>query len=195
MRAIKYFSTPEHVSPTLESDELARLKHSLRMTVSEEMAEKIMSELPLASPSTPTERAEWVESMSALLENTFDGETVKTIRGNCHCNENGRLEETAGVLKELYVSAGRDLNGFVQAVNERGAAWYIEGDRLFTQMLTCECPMLEAAKVSESLTWCHCTAGYNKKLFEAVFETPVEVEVVHSIRQGFDECLLKISFT
>lgn len=89
---------------------------------------------------------------------------------------------------------GRDLNGFVQAVNERGAVWYIEGERLFTQMLTCECPMLEAAKGSESLTWCHCTAGYNKKLFEAVFETPVEVEVVHSIRQVFDECLLKISF-
>ncbi|MDD3960224.1 MAG: DUF6144 family protein, partial [Oscillospiraceae bacterium] len=188
------FSTPEHVSPTLESDELARLKHSLRMTVSEEMAEKIMSELPLANLSTPAERAEWVENMSALLENTFDEETVKAIRRNCHCNENGRLEETAGVMKELYVSAGRDLKRFVHAVNERGAGWYIEEEKLFTRMEVCECPMLEAAKVSGSLTWCHCTAGYNKKLFEAVFERPVEVEVVHSIRQGFDECLLKISF-
>ena len=194
MTELDHFSTPEHVSPTLESDELARLKHSLRMTVSEEMAEKIMSELPLTNHSTPDQRAAWVENMSAILENTFDEKTVKEIRRNCSCNENGRLEETAGVLKEIYSSAGRDLSRFVEAVNERGAGWYIEGERLFTQILTCECPMLEVAKVSESLTWCHCTAGYNKKLFEAVFETPVEVEVVHSIRQGFDECLLKISF-
>ena len=189
-----HFSMPGYVSPTLEADELARLKHSLRMTVSEEMAEKIMSELPLTNLSTPAERAEWVENMSALLENTFDEETVKAIRRNCHCNENGRLEEIAGVMKELYVSAGRDLKRFVQAVNERGAGWYIEGERLFTQILTCECPMLEVAKVSESLTWCHCTAGYNKKLFEAVFERPVEVEVVHSIRQGFDHCILQVAF-
>ena len=189
-----HFSTPEHISPTLESEEWTRLEKSLRMTVSEGIAEKIMSELPLTNHSTPTERAAWVENMSAILENTFDEKTVKEIRRNCSCNENGRLEETAGVLKEIYSSAGRDLSRFVEAVNERGANWYIEEEKLFTRMEVCECLMLEAAKVSGSLTWCHCTAGYNKKLFEAVFERPVEVEVVHSIRQGFDECLLKISF-
>jgi len=95
---LDHFSMPEHVSPTLEADELARLKHSLRMTVSEEMAEKIMSELPLTNLSTPAERAEWVENMSALLENTFDEETVKAIRRNCHCNENGRPLSTGRPL-------------------------------------------------------------------------------------------------
>lgn len=52
--------------------------------------------------------------------------------------------------------------------------------------------MLEKAKETSSLTWCHCTAGYNKKLFEIVFEMPIDVEVIHSIRQGFDCCLLRI---
>ena len=61
-------------------------------------------------------------------------------------------------------------------------------------MFTCECPMLEAARTSDSLTWCHCTAGYNKKLFEIIFERPVNVDVLQSIRQGFDFCLLKIMF-
>ncbi|NLT12581.1 MAG: hypothetical protein GXY06_09265 [Clostridiaceae bacterium] len=187
-----HFSSPENVSPMLESEERTRLKRSLKMTASEDIVEKIMAELPLENSSAPEERADWVEKMSVLLENNFDGETVKKIRQNCYCNENGRLEKTAGVLKELYVSAGRDLNRFVEVVNERGAGWYVEGGRLFTKMLVCECPMLEAANISESLTWCHCTAGYNKKLFETVFEMPVEVEVVHSIRQGHDYCLLQI---
>jgi hypothetical protein len=155
---------PEKVSPTLEISELVRLKHSLERTVSKEMADNIISKLPLEANSTPIERAEWVESMSTLLENTFDEDTVKVIRQNCYCNENGRLEATARALKQLYLSLNKDLNRFVNALNENGASWYIKDDQLYTKMFTCECPMLEKAKLSDSLTWCHCTAGYNKKL-------------------------------
>ena len=189
---MKNFSMPEQVSPTLEIDELVRLRHSLEMTVSKEMTEYIISKLPLVTNSTPVERAEWVENLSILLENTFDEGIVKAIRMNCYCNENGRLEDTARVLKQLYLSLDKDLKRFVNAMNESGAGWYIKDNQLYTKMFTCECPMLEKAKLSDSLTWCHCTAGYNKKLFEMIFGLPVEVEVLHSIRQGFDYCLLRI---
>lgn len=189
---MKNFSMPEQVSPTLEIDELARLRHSLEMTVSKEMTEYIISRLPLVTNSSPVERAEWVENLSILLENTFDEGIVKVIRMNCYCNENGRLEDTARVLKQLYLSLDKDLEKFVNTMNESGAGWYIKDNQLYTKMFTCECPMLEKAKLSDSLTWCHCTAGYNKKLFETIFGLPVEVEVLHSIRQGFDYCLLRI---
>ena len=36
---MKHFSMPEQVSPTLEIDELMRLKHSLEKNVSREVAE------------------------------------------------------------------------------------------------------------------------------------------------------------
>ena len=191
---MKNFSMPKYVSPTLEADEMLRLKQSLGMTVSKEMVDNIISKLPLGVNSTPIERAKWVENLSVLLENTFDEDTVKAIRQNCYCNENGRLEATAKMMKQLYLSHNRDLNRFVNALNENGASWYIQDNQLYTKMFTCECPMLEEAKTSSSLTWCHCTAGYNKKLFETVFEVPIEVEVMHSIRQGFEYCLLRITF-
>ncbi len=191
---MKNFSMPKYVSPTLEADEMLRLKQSLGMTVSKEMVDNIISKLPLGVNSTPIERAKWVENLSVLLENTFDEDTVKAIRQNCYCNENGRLEATAKMMKQLYLSLNRDLNRFVNALNENGASWYIQDNQLYTKMFTCECPMLEEAKISNSLTWCHCTAGYNKKLFETVFEVPIEVEVLHSIRQGFEYCLLRITF-
>ena len=151
---MKNFSMPEQVSPTLEIDELMRLKHSLEKNVSREVAESILKEIPLSINSTPDIRAEWVEKLSAVLENRFDKKTL----------------------------------------NENGAGWFIKGNQLYTKMFSCECPMLEKAKNSNSLTWCHCTAGYNKKLFEIVFEKPVYVEIVQSIRQGFDFCLLRITF-
>ncbi len=191
---MKNFSMPEQISPTLEIDELMRLKHSLEKNVSREAAESIIKEIPLSINSTPDIRAEWVEKLSAILENRFDKETVKNIRQECYCNENGRLEDTANNLKQLYLSLDKDLHRFVNALNENGAGWFIKDNQLYTKMFSCECPMLEKAKNSNSLTWCHCTAGYNKKLFEIVFEKPVYVEIVQSIRQGFDFCLLRITF-
>ena len=191
---MKNFSMPEHISPTLELDELMRLKCSLETIVSKEVSDRIMSELPLTLNSTPAKRAEWVEKLSLLLENRFDGNIVKAIRQKCYCNENGRLEDTAREWKQLYASLDKDLHRFVAALNENGAGWYIEGNQLYTKMFICECPMLEEALLSQSLTWCHCTAGYSKKLFELVFETPVDVEILQSIRQGFDSCPVRVMF-
>ncbi len=191
---MKNFSMPKQVSPTLELDELTRLKHSLEKYVSREAAESILKEIPLSVNSTPDIRAEWVEKMSAILENRFDMETVKNIRQECCCNENGRLEDTADNLKQLYFSLDKDLHRFVSALNENGAGWFMKENQLYTKMFFCECPMLEKTKNSNSLTWCYCTAGYNKKLFEIVFEKPVYAEIVQSIRQGFDYCLLRITF-
>ena len=64
---MKNFSMPEQVSPTLETDELMRLKHSLEKNVSREVAESIIKEIPLSINSTPDIRAEWVEKLSAVL--------------------------------------------------------------------------------------------------------------------------------
>jgi len=55
---MKNFSMPEQVSPTLEIDELMRLKHSLEKNVSREVAESIIKEIPLSINSTPDIRAE-----------------------------------------------------------------------------------------------------------------------------------------
>ena len=44
---MKNFSMPEHVSATLELDELTRLRRSLEAAVSKEETEEILSELSL----------------------------------------------------------------------------------------------------------------------------------------------------
>ena len=86
---MKNFSMPEQVSPTLEIDGLMRLNRSLEKNASREVAESIMKEIPLSVNSTSDIRAEWVEKLSAVLENRFDKKTAKNIRQECYCNENG----------------------------------------------------------------------------------------------------------
>ncbi len=156
---MKNFAMPDQISPTLELDELERLKHSLEENVSKEMTEAVMTELPLTINSTPKIRAEWVEKLCTVLEKRFDERTVKNIRQGCYCNENGKLEDTANSLRQLYLSLDQNLNRFVEAMNANGAGWFIENNQLYTKMFICPCPMLEAAEKSNSLTWCHCTAG------------------------------------
>ncbi|WP_195267237.1 DUF6144 family protein [Eubacterium sp. 1001713B170207_170306_E7] len=190
---MKNFSMPETVSPFLEQEELERLSQSLEKNVSREAAEALVRRVPLRPGATPKERAEWVNRLSEELEASFDRETIIKIRMGCHCNENGRLEETAEAFRALYQSNGQNLERFVSHLNKSGAGWRIKGDALYTKMFTCECPMLEKAEPSPSLTWCYCTAGYSKAFFEAVFERPVEVELLQTIKQGHDCCLLKIT--
>ena len=123
---MKNFSMPKQVSPTLEIDELMRLKHSLEKNVSREVAESIIKEIPLSINSTPDIRAEWVEKLSAILENRFDKKTVKNIRQECYCNENGRLEDTANKIAvingnhESNVLASERYKGYLDGLREAG---------------------------------------------------------------------------
>lgn len=190
---MKNFHMPEIVSPTLEADELARLHESIKNIVSKEEADNVIMAIPLAINSTPEERAEWVEQLTELLEEKYDTDTINRIRQGCYCNENGKLEESANALRQLYVSLDCNLQKFMATLNEQGAGWYIEDNYLYTKMFSCPCPMLEKSKIVASLTWCHCTSGYGKKFFGIVFDAPVEAEIVHSMRQGFDECLVRLT--
>lgn len=178
---MKNYHKPDIISPTLETDEMGRLHESIKLVISKDEADNIVKAIPITVHSTPEERAEWVENLSALLEKRFDADTIKQIRQGCYCNENGKLEEAANELRKLYVSLDCDVHKFMNALNEQGAGWYIKDDYLYTKMFSCECPMLEKAKTDSSLTWCHCTAGYVKKLFDTVFDVSIEAEIIHSM--------------
>jgi hypothetical protein len=41
-------------------------------------------------------------------------------------------------------------------------------------------------------TWCQCTTGYSKVLFEKAFGCEIDVELLKSIKMGDDRCLQKI---
>ncbi len=41
-------------------------------------------------------------------------------------------------------------------------------------------------------TWCQCSAGYSKVLFERAFQCNVEVALLKSVKMGDDICLMKI---
>lgn len=54
----------------------------------------------------------------------------------------------------------------------------------------CGCPLVDPARTPA--TWCHCSVGYQKESFEALFGRPVEVTLRESKLGGGTRCVFEI---
>lgn len=147
-------------------------------------------DLPLCAARE--QRMKWIDHISGGLERKFDENAIKTIRMGCYCTEASKFEETKAWIKALYLDS-KSMAEFVDKMNARSAGWYIEDGALYTKFFFCECPMLEGVEALPTKTWCYCTAGYSKALFEDIFGYAVEVELLQSIKTGDDICLMRIT--
>ena len=172
-------------------DEVKRLYENVEKYSNSDTAQKIAFGRELPYSPTKVEKKEWVKYISSELENEFDEQTIKNIRLGCYCNENGELDKSKDFIKNIYDSAV-SLEDFVDKMNEYEAGWYIKDGHLFTKFLSCSCPMLEGVDILPTKTWCFCTVGFNKKIFEYVFNCEVDIELLESIKMGDNQCLMKI---
>lgn len=131
----------------------------------------------------------WVNSTMKRLEEKFDKRTVKKIRMNCQCGYG--IDEKIKLVKEL-VKESSSLEELGNLKRAKEAGLFYKDNNLFLQFNFCPCPMLTEVEKLESYTWCQCTTGYSKKLFEAAFECEVDVELLKSIKVGDERCLMKI---
>jgi hypothetical protein len=84
------------------------------------------------------------------------------------------------------------MEEFGNSAKAQAAGLYCENGELYLQFLFCPCPMLAEVEGLNSNTWCLCTTGYTKVLFERVFACEVDVELLKSIKMGEEKCLMKI---
>ncbi len=187
--------------------EAVQLYESLLRYADRETAGDIAFGPELAPDASAEQRASWVRCVIAVLEERFDAATIKRIRLGCYCDEDERPGKCKGIgylcadkalftkvrdwLRELYATS-KSLEEFVEKANTENLGWYVQDGELYTKFFECECPMLEAVGTLPTFTWCWCTAGYGKRLFEAVFGHPVDIEILHSIRHGHEFCLMKV---
>lgn len=131
----------------------------------------------------------WVKSTMKRLENNFDNIAIKQIRMGCQCGYG--MEDKLELVKDL-VKSSSNMEEFGNLPKAKAAGLYYEEGELYLQFNFCPCPMLAEVDKLETNTWCQCTTGYSKVLFEKAFECEVEVELLKSIKMGQDKCLMKI---
>ncbi len=132
---------------------------------------------------------DWVQSTMNRLEIKFDQEKTKRIRMGCQCGYG--MEEKLKFLQELKAEAS-DMNEFGNSDKAKAAGLFYKDDILYLQFFFCPCPMLASVEKLQTKTWCQCTAGYSKVLFEKALGCEVDVDLLKSIKAGDDICLMKI---
>ena len=74
--------------------------------------------------------------------------------------------------------------------------WLAEGDSLMKRYYACHCPLARAAIIKGDseipLDWCYCSGGFEKLLFDVVFEQPTQVEVLESVLAGDARCRFRV---
>ena len=134
--------------------------------------------------------AEWVCSTMHRLEKRFDKSQVKQIRMSCQCGYG--MDDKLALLQELIASSS-NLEEFANHNKAKAAGLSVLNGELYLQFMFCPCPMLAEVEKLKSDTWCQCTVGYSKVLFEKAFGCEVEVQLLKSIKMGDDVCLQKIT--
>ena len=133
---------------------------------------------------------DWVKSAMRRLESKFSAEDIKKIRMNCQCGYG--MDEKLALLKEMKIGA-TSIEELVHSEKAKAAGLFCKEGELFLQFGFCPCPMLTDVDTLESASWCQCTTGYSKVLFEKAFACDVEVELLKSIKLGDPVCLMKIT--
>ena len=131
----------------------------------------------------------WVKSTMKRLENHFDKSAVLEIRRNCQCGYG--MDEKLALVKEL-MDLSSNMEEFGNSDKAQAAGLYYENGDLYLQFPFCPCPMLAEVDRLDTNTWCQCTTGYSKVLFEKAFACEVDVELLKSIKMGDEKCLMKI---
>lgn len=132
----------------------------------------------------------WVKNTMLRLENRFSSEKVKTIRMNCQCGY--AMDEKLNLVQSL-MNGAKSIDKFANNKQANAAGLSVVNGELYLQFKFCPCPMLAQIDRFETNTWCQCTTGYSKVLFEKAFGCTVNVELLKSIKMGDKICLMKIT--
>lgn len=139
--------------------------------------------------SSLEDNATWVKNTMKRLEEKFDIPSVKKIRMDCQCGYG--MTEKLEFVREL-IGTSSNLEEFANQEKARAAGLSYSNGELYLQFPFCPCPMLADVDKLDTNTWCQCTTGYSKVLFEKAFGCEVNVELLKSIKMGDDVCLMKI---
>jgi predicted hydrocarbon binding protein len=132
----------------------------------------------------------WVKNAMKRLESRFEKNAVVQIRMNWQCGYG--MDEKLNFLSEL-IAASSNLEEFASHERAKAAGLSFSNGDIYLQFPFCPCPMLSEVNKLDTLTWCQCTTGYSKVLFENAFNCKVDVELLKSIKMGDEICLMKIA--
>ena len=138
-----------------------------------------------------TKRMErWITCLMDGLDKHVDEETKAVILEQCgrQCQSQSFVEKARRIYKK-----SRNVEEFLNAFSEVYRNLQVEGNNVYIVYPRCYCSFVNKIPLGTlSATYCNCSRGWAKELFEKVLGRSVEVVMEESIVNGDEQCKFKI---
>lgn len=142
------------------------------------------------SLTTPKKRAACIKEMMDLLDASLNTKTRQAIMETCgrHCIGRSKsvIEKALRIKKQ-----SSDVDDLLRRLNDAhigGGNLTRTGKAIYASYDRCYCGSVSKSTEHLSPTYCHCSCGWYRRLFEILLDKPVKVELLSSIIQGDAKC-------
>jgi len=136
----------------------------------------------------------WLKVLMESIDEFVDEKTRKEIMEKCGqacAIYHGEIDEI-----KLIKRKGENLEKILETMNQENlwcGKWVKKGNTISSICNNCGCPFVKAEIIKPSPTFCYCSRGWVKSIFELILEKPVEVELEKAIGRGDEVCQFIIS--
>ena len=132
----------------------------------------------------------WIAWLIAAMDETVDEETRTKILEKC-----GRQCQSENFIKKArkIYEKSKSVDEFLDQFGQVYKNLHREGDKVYIIYPKCYCPNVNKIPPGKlSATYCNCSRGWAKALFEGALGRPVEVIMEKSIVKGDEQCRFRV---
>ena len=133
----------------------------------------------------------WVSSLMAELDEHVDKETLAKVLEQCgkQCQSPSFIRKARNIYQK-----SKNIEEFLDKFGKVYKHLHREGDSIYIVYPRCYCSIVNKIPMGKlSATYCNCSRGWAKALFEGALKRPVEVTMMESIKRGDKQCRFKIT--
>ena len=133
----------------------------------------------------------WLATMLDSMDRELDPKTRERILEKCgrSCLSRNFIKKVEGIRKN---SANEDE--FLHRLMKQWKHFHAEGGQFYVVYDRCYCPIVRNYSGELSLSFCNCSRGWIKELFDAALQRPVDVALEKSIKRGDEKCQFRVYF-
>lgn len=132
----------------------------------------------------------WIACLITGLNEHVDEKTRATILEQCgrQCQSQSFIKKARGIHQK-----SKSIDEFLEKLEQAYKHLHREGDKVYIVYPRCYCSQVnDIPKGKLSATYCNCSRGWAKALFEGVLGRTVDVIMEKSIVNGDNQCKFRI---
>jgi predicted hydrocarbon binding protein len=132
----------------------------------------------------------WITCLIAGLDENVDEKTIAKVLEQCgrQCQSESFVKKARDIYKR-----SKSMNEFLDSFSKVYKHLHGEGNNVYIVYPKCYCSFVNKIPQGKlSATYCNCSRGWTKALFEGALGRPVEVVMEKSIVKGDDQCKFRI---